>query len=59
MKKPKSFMIMRVKTSAVRANDSNAVGVYLVTTQADAKKTLAGHVPIELSHLLKELPGSR
>ena len=34
-------------------HDSNAVGVYLVTTQSDAKKTLAGHVPIELSHLLK------
>ena len=33
--------------------DSNAVGVYLVTTQSDAKKTLAGQVPIELSHLLK------
>ena len=33
--------------------DSNAVGVYLVTTQSDAKKTLAGHVPIELSLLLK------
>ena len=33
--------------------DSNAVGEYLVTTQSDAKKTLAGHVPIGLSHLLK------
>ena len=33
--------------------DSNPVGVYLVTTQTDANKALAGHVPIELSHLLK------
>ena len=40
-------------------HDSNAVGVYLVTTQSDTKKTLAGHVPIELSHLVKELPRSR
>ena len=30
-------------------HDSNAVGVYLVTTQSEAKKTLAGHVPTELS----------
>ena len=35
-------------------HDSNAVGVYLVSTQSDAKKTLAGHVPIELSHLLEK-----
>ena len=34
-------------------HDSNVVGVYLVTTQSDTKKTLAGHVTIELSHLLK------
>ena len=34
-------------------HDSNAVSVYLVTMQWDAKKTLAGHVPIELSLLLK------
>ena len=34
-------------------HDSNAVVVYLVTTQSGVKKTLAGHVPIELSHLLK------
>ena len=27
--------------------------MYLVTTLSDAKKTLAGHVPIQLSHLLK------
>ena len=27
--------------------------MYLVTRQSDAMKILAGHVPIELSHLLK------
>ena len=27
--------------------------MFLVTTQSNVKKTLAGHVPIELSHLLK------
>ena len=56
VKKPESFMITREKTSAVRVNDFNAVGVYLVTMQSDTKRTLAGHVPIELSHLLKNFP---
>ena len=41
------------KDSSAQELDSNAVSVYLVTTQSDAKKTLAGHVLIELSHLLK------
>ncbi|KAJ7349532.1 hypothetical protein OS493_038746 [Desmophyllum pertusum] len=36
-----------------KEHDSNAIGVYLVMKQPDAKKTLAGHVPIELSRLLK------
>ena len=31
-------------------HDSNAIGVYLISNQ---KETLAGHVPIELSRLLK------
>ena len=30
--------------------DANAIGVYMI--KPDANKTLAGHVPIELSHLL-------
>ena len=30
--------------------DANAIGVYVI--KADANKTLAGHVTIELSHLL-------
>ena len=30
--------------------DANAIGVYVI--KPDANKTLAGHVPIELSHLL-------
>ena len=41
------------RRAEAQEHDSNAVSVYLVTTQWDAKKTLAGHVPIELSHLLK------
>lgn len=54
-----------VKDSCAEAqeHDSNAVRVYLVTTQLDAKKTLAGHVQIELSHLLKNFlkaePGNK
>lgn len=31
-------------------HDSNAIGVYLISSQ---KETLSGHVPIELSRLLK------
>ena len=37
--------------------DANAIGVYVI--KPDANKTLAGHVPIELSHLLRLLPTSK
>ena len=52
---PVEALILFEKDSRAEAQEhnSNAVGVYLVTAQSDAKKTLAGHVPIELSHLLK------
>ena len=33
-----------------KENDANAIGVYVI--KPDANKALAGHVPIELSHLL-------
>ena len=33
----------------LKPKNTIAVGVYLVTTQSEAKKTLAGHVPTELS----------
>ena len=33
-------------------HDSNAIGAYIISNQ---KETLAGHVPIELSRLLKTL----
>ena len=37
-----------------KEHDENAIGVYkLATKQLDLKKTLAGHIPIELSRLLK------
>ena len=37
-----------------KEHDENAIGVYKPTTkQSDLNKTLAGHVPIELSRLLK------
>ena len=41
--------------SCAEANehDPNAIGVYTVTKQPNAKETRAGHVPIELSRLLK------
>ena len=43
-----------VVPSEAQEHDFNAVGVYLVaTTRSGAKKTLAGYVPIDLSHLLK------
>lgn len=36
-----------------KEHDVNAIGVYLVNKQLEDKKTLVGHVPIELSRLLK------
>jgi hypothetical protein len=39
-----------------KEHDENAIGVYRVTKQLDVankKKTLVGHVPIELSRLMK------
>ena len=47
------FCSVKDSRAEAQEHDSNAVGVYLLTAQSDAKKTLAGHVPIELSHLLK------
>ena len=40
-----------------KEHDPNAIGVYTVDTvtkQPNAKETLAGHVPTELSRLLKK-----
>ena len=39
-----------MNVSEAQEHDSNAIGVYLMSNQ---KETLAGHVPIELSRLLK------
>ena len=36
-----------------KEHEDNAIDVYRVRKQLDDKKTLAGHVPIELSRLLK------
>ena len=37
-----------------KEHNENAIGVYKpATKQSDLKEMLAGHVPIELSHLLK------
>ena len=51
VKKPESFMITRAKISAVRVNDSNAVGVYLENScWSCSDRTVT---------LVKELPPSR
>lgn len=52
---PKSIKCYSAKkTHRTRAEakeyDANAIGVYVI--KPDANKTLTGHVPIELSHLL-------
>ena len=36
-----------------KEHDDNAIGTYRVKKQLDEKKTLAGHVPIELSRFMK------
>ena len=36
-----------------KEHDDNAIGAYRVKKQLDEKKTLAGHVPIELSRFMK------
>ena len=42
------------KNVYITEHDENAIGVYKpATKQSDLKKTLTGHVPIELSRLLK------
>ena len=41
-----------------KEHDDNAIGVYRVTKQLDDKKTFAGHVPIEMSRLLKNFLGA-
>lgn len=51
---------MDTRTEA-KENDENAIGVYKLPTgskQPNSKKTLAGHVPIKLSCLLKNFLGA-
>ena len=50
---PKSIKMLQCEEDTraeAKEYDANAFGVYVI--KPDANKTLAGHVPIELSHLL-------
>ena len=40
------------KRAEAKEYDTNAIGLYVTHECPDAENTLAGHVPIELSHLL-------
>ena len=61
---PKTHEILECEKDTraeAKEHDENAIGVYKPPTgtkQPNSKKTLAGHVPIELSRLLKNFLGA-